>query len=137
MPQTNAGTLRNRTETTVVAHPRERLETSRRHVDDDAGLPPADRQDAALERPRDQRDRAVPAGGRVAGVVEEDDAEIRAVVLRLGDEAAVHVGMAARLVDKQLPKVIEPLGRVAALREDRVAAQLLPVTMRNGSPPVW
>ena len=81
----------------------------------------------------------MPARGRVAGVVEEDDAEVGAVVLRLGDEAAVHVGVPARLVDEQPAQVVEPLGGVAALLEDRVAAERLPrpVTMRNGSPPVW
>ena len=75
----------------------------------------APRQAAALERPRDERDRAVAARGRVALVVEEDDAEVGAVVLGLGDEAAVHVGVAARLVDEQLADVVEVLERETAL----------------------
>ena len=40
---------------------------------------------------------------------------------RLGDEAAVHVGVAARLVDEERAHVVEVLLRVAALGEDRVA----------------
>ena len=67
----------------------------------------------------------MPAGGRVAGVVEEDDAEVGALVLRLGDEAAVHVGVAARLEDEQPPDVVEVLGGVAALVEDRPALERL------------
>jgi hypothetical protein len=81
--------------------------------------------DALVERPRDERDRPVPARGRVAGVVEEDDAEVGAVVVRLDDEAAVHVRVAARLVDEEPPNVVEPLERVAALVEDRRAARRL------------
>ncbi len=53
--------------------------------------------------------------------MEEDDAEIGARVVRLDDVAAVHVGVAARLVDEQPAHVVEPLERVAALVEDRCA----------------
>ena len=63
------------------------------------------------------------AGGRVAGVVEEDHAEIGVVVVRLDDVAAVHVGMASRLVHEQAADVVQPLERVPALVEDRRAAQ--------------
>ena len=56
--------------------------------------------------------------------MEEDDAEVGALVLRLGDEAAVHVRVPARLVDEQPPHAVEPLGRQAALLEDRPALEL-------------
>src|SRR5581483_8474521 len=79
----------------------------------------------ALDRPGDERDRPVAAGGRVAGVVEEDGAEIGAVVLGLGDEAAVHVGMPAGLVDQQAADVVEPLQREPPLLEDRAALEPL------------
>jgi hypothetical protein len=99
------------------------LEPARRHVDDDAGLPPGGFEPAGLERPCDERDRAVPAGGRVARVMEEDDAEVGALVVGLGDEAAVHVRMSAGFVDEQLAHVIQPLERKAALVEDRGALE--------------
>jgi hypothetical protein len=51
--------------------------------------------------------------------VEEDDAEVGAVVLRLDDEAAVHVGVPARLVDEQAADGIQLLRREAPLVEDR------------------
>ena len=79
--------------------------------------------DALVERPGHERDRPVAARRRVPGVVEEDDAEVGAVVVRLDDEAAVHVGVPARLVDEQPAHVVEPLERVAALVEDRRAAR--------------
>ena len=47
------------------------------------------------------------------------------VVVRLDDEAAVHVRVAARLEDEQPPHVVEALERVAALVEDRRAAERL------------
>ena len=62
---------------------------------------------------------------RVALVVEEDDAEVGAVVLGVRDEAAVHVGMSARLVDEQLPHVVQMLEREAALLENRAPAERL------------
>ena len=58
------------------------------------------------------------AGGAVTRVVEEHDADVAFVVDRLGHEAAVHVGVAARLVDEQPSNVIEVLRRVPALVED-------------------
>ena len=61
------------------------------------------------------------AGRRVAGVVEEDDAEVGGGVVRRDDEAAVHVRVPARLVDEQPPHVVEALVRVAAPLEDRRA----------------
>ena len=81
----------------------------------------------------------MPARGRVAGVVEEHDAEVRVLVVRLDDEAPVHVRVAARLVDEQAPHVVEALERVAPLVEDRRArgGSTPPVTIRNGSPAVW
>ena len=55
--------------------------------------------------------------------MEEDDAEVGALVLGLGDEAAVHVGVAARLVDEQAADVVDVLERVAPLVEDRAAGK--------------
>ncbi len=66
----------------------------------------------------------MPAGSRVPGVVEEDDAEIGAVVVRRAHEAAVHVGVPTRLVDEQLSDRIKPIGREAAPFEDRRALRL-------------
>jgi hypothetical protein len=51
--------------------------------------------------------------------VKKDNPEVGAVVLRLRDEAAVHVGVAARLVDEQPAHAVEVLGREAPLLEDR------------------
>ena len=107
----------------AVLDARDRLQPSRGAVDDDAGLRLGRVDDAALDRPRDERDRAVAARGRVARVVEEDDAEVGALVLRLRDEAAVHVGVAARLVDEQAADVVDVLEGVAALVEDRAAGK--------------
>jgi hypothetical protein len=55
--------------------------------------------------------------------VEEDDAEVGAVVVRLGDEAAVHVGVPAGLEDEQLANLVEPLECEAPLVEDRGALE--------------
>ena len=109
----------------AVPDARPGVETTGRHVDDDVVLALLARDDALVERPGDERDRPVSARGRVARVVEEDDAEIGVVVVRLDDEAAVHVGVAARLVDEQPPHVVEPLERVAPLVEDRRALRRL------------
>ena len=80
----------------------------------------------------------MPAGGRIAGVVEEDDAEVGAR-LGLDEEAAVHVRVAARLVDEQRAHVVEPVGGVASGLEDvrPRGCSIPPVTIRKGSPPVW
>ena len=87
------------------AHPpafdgRPRLEPAGGHVDDDPVLPVGASDHALVERPRHERDRPVPAGGRVALVVEEDDAEVGAIVVRRDDVTAVHVGVPSRLVDE-------------------------------------
>ena len=105
----------------AVLDARDRLQPSRGTVDDDARLRLGRVDDAALDRPRDERDRAVAARGRVARVVEEDDAEVGAIVLRLRHKAAVHVGVAARLVDEQAANVVDVLEGVAPLVEDRAA----------------
>ena len=118
--QTNEGTLRKRTERTRPSSTlRPGLEAARRDVDDDAVLALLALDDALVERPGDERDRPVPARRRVAGVVEEDDAEVGAVVLGRHDVAAVHVRVAARLEDEQPPHVVEPLGSIAPPLEDR------------------
>ena len=83
------------------------------------------RDDSLVQRPRDERDRPVTAGGRVAGVVEEHDAEVGTVVVRLDDVAAIHVGVAAWLVDEQPPHVVEAVERVASLVEDGTAQKRL------------
>jgi hypothetical protein len=54
--------------------------------------------------------------------VKKDDAEIGSVG-RLRQEAAVHVGVSARLVDEQAANVVEVLGRIPALLEDRRALE--------------
>jgi len=107
----------------AAAHVRDGLEPARGHVDDDSvpSLVPLD--DTFVERPGDESDRPVPARCRVACVVEEHDAEIGAVVVAGHDVAPVHVGVAAWLVDEQLPDVIEPFERVAPTLEDRRARE--------------
>ena len=67
----------------------------------------------------------MPARSRIAGVVEEDDAEVGAAVVGRHDEAPVHVRMSTWLEDEQPPRVVEPLGGVAAPLEDRCAARRL------------
>src|SRR5262245_50735797 len=106
----------------VAFHVRPRLEAARGNVDHDVVLALPSLDDTRVAGPRDERDRPVAARGRVARVVEEDDAEVGAVVVRLDDVALVHVGMAARLVHEQPADVVEPLERVATLVEDRPTA---------------
>jgi hypothetical protein len=101
------------------------LEAAGGDVDDDARLALLLRDDPLVERPRDERDRAVAAGGRVAGIVEEDDAEVGVLVVRLDDVAAVHVRVPARLEDEQPTDVVEPLERVTPFLQDRAAAERL------------
>src|SRR4029079_1423220 len=93
-----------------------------RDVDDDAVLTLAALHDPRVERPGDERDGSVTTGRRVPRIVEEDDPEVGSL-LRLDDVAAVHVGVAARLVDEEAAPAISPVWRVAPLLEDRVAAQ--------------
>ncbi len=104
---------------------RPRVETAGRHVDHDVILAFSPLDEPLVERPGHERDRPVAARGRVAGVVEEDDAEIGRRVVRLDDEAAVHVRMAARLVDEKAAYVVEPLESVAPLVQDRRATRRL------------
>ena len=118
----------------TVLDARPRVEPTRGDVDDDVVLALLLLDDALVERPRDERDRPVPARGRIAGVVEEDDAEVRFRVLRLDDEAAVHVGVPARLVHEQPPNVVEPVVRVAPLVEDRRTLRRLYTV---GDDPEW
>ena len=69
--------------------------------------------------------------------MEEDDAEVGATVVGLDDEAAVHVGVAARLVHESLrtwssrSSASRRLSRIVAPR----GTSTPPVTIRNGSPP--
>ena len=64
------------------------------------------------------------ARGRVALVVEEHDAEVGAVVVRGRDEAAVHVGVTARLVDQQVADIVDMVRRPTAALEDRAPFEL-------------
>jgi len=57
--------------------------------------------------------------------VEEHDPEVGAAVLRLGDEAAVHVRVAAWLVDEQAADVVEVLPGEPPLLENRPALERL------------
>ena len=68
-----------------------------------------------LDGPRAERDRPVPARGRVAVLVPEEDAEVGAVVVGRHQEAAVHVGVPARLVAQQPADRVDGLGRGRAL----------------------
>jgi len=103
----------------TVLHRRPRLEPAGRNIDDDACLPLAPLDDAFVQRPRDERDRPVPACRRVALVVEEHDPEVGTLVVGRDDMAAVHVGVAAGLVHEQPPERIELRAREAAALEDR------------------
>ena len=73
-------------------------EPARRDVHGDRRLGTGHRQPAALERPRHQGDRAVAAGRRIALVVEEDDAEVGALVVaaRRGSSRTCRRGRVAR-----------------------------------------
>jgi hypothetical protein len=109
----------------AILHARPRVQPAGRDVDDDVVLALLPLHDPIVERPGHERDRAVPTGGRIAGVVEEDDPEVCAVVVRRDDEAAVHVGVAAGLEDEEPADVVEPLERVAPPVEDGRAARLV------------
>ena len=87
------------------------LEPAGGDVDDDPVLSFAALERPLVQRPRDERDRAVATCRRVAGVVEEDDAQIGSVVVRGHDVAAVHVGVPAGLEDEQPPDLVEALER--------------------------
>jgi hypothetical protein len=79
--------------------------------------------DTGVERPGDERDRAVPAGGRVALVVEEHDAELGTRVVRRHDMAAVHVRVTAGLEDHEAAHVVEVVAGEAPPLEDRCALE--------------
>ena len=102
-----------------TADPGDRLEPSRGDVDDHTGLGLSSLDETGVDRPRHERDRAVPARGREARVVEEDHAEVGALVVGLGHEAAVHVRMPARLEHEQPSHVVQLLGRETAALENR------------------
>ena len=84
----------------LVLHDRDRLQPPRWHVHHHLSPRAGSRNQGRLDRPGHQRNRAVTAGGAVARVVEEHHAELGAVILRLRDKAAVHVGVPARLEDE-------------------------------------
>ena len=55
--------------------------------------------------------------------MKEDDPELGAIVLRLGHETAVHVGVTAGLEDEKLTDGVEVFERVAPLLHDGATAQ--------------
>ena len=83
----------------------------------------------------------MPAGGRVAVLVPEEHAEVGAVVVGLDQEAAVHVGVAARLVAQQPAHHVDGGDAAAVSRRSATVAPAMDgtpaVTIRNGSPAVW
>ena len=82
-----------------------------RDVDRDVDRAVVGRRDPpGVDGPRAERDRPVPTRGRVAVLVPEQHAEVGAVVVGRDDEAAVHVGVPARLLDEQPPDAVDGLG---------------------------
>ena len=78
--QTNAGTFRKRTERTRPSSTCAQVSSRPEGTSTTTWFSPSSRSTHSLvERPRDERDRPVPARRRVARVVEEDDAEVGAV----------------------------------------------------------
>jgi hypothetical protein len=93
-----------------------RGDAPRRDVDHHVDPPIGGSRDApGFHRPRTQRNRSVPARGRVAVLVPEQHAEGGTLVVGRDDEAAVHVGMAARLVTQQPAQTVDTLRRRGAL----------------------
>src|SRR5438270_4774562 len=121
---TKLGTFRKRTARTrpfwIVATVRKRPDGTSTTTSVDG---PVTGTSAASIGPGDQRDRAVPAGGAVAGVVKEDDAQLSPVIHGIRDKSAVHVGVPAWFEDEQLPDVVEMVERIAPLLEDGSASQ--------------
>ena len=111
------GTLRKATLSTIPPlHAHARDDAARRDVDRHVDLAVARRgHRPRLDGPRAERDRPVPARGRVAVLVPEEDAEVGAVVVGRHEEAAVHVGVPARLVAQQPADRLDRLGRGRAL----------------------
>ena len=100
---------------------------------------PAGRDQSALERERDDRDDAVAAHRAEALVVHEEHAGVRIGALGLGEQRAVHVGVAARLEHQRAPQVVLVL-RAQARRSSIVrpcGAGQPSTTSRSGSPAVW
>ena len=97
---------------------------------------------ARLDRPGSERDRAVAARRRVAVLVPEQHPELGAVVVGGHEKAAVHVGVAARLVAQQAADSASSSSEPAACsrRSATVAPGIAGTplrTIRNGSPAVW
>src|SRR5439155_10738050 len=115
----------------LVLHDRDRLQPPRWHVYDHLSPRAGSRNQGRLDRPGHQRNRAMTAGGAVARVVEEHHAELGAVILRLRDKAAVHVGVPARLEDESLANVVEMLQREAPLPEDGLSLEARHATADN------
>jgi hypothetical protein len=79
--------------------------------------------DPALDRQRRDRDDAVAAHRAEALVVHEEDAGVRVGAFRVGQERAVHVGVAARLEHQHASQVVMLAQHLRAAFQDRGAAQ--------------
>ena len=111
----------------AALHPHARADPARRDVDRELDLAVHRRRDAPrLDRPRRERDRAVPARRREPVLVPEQHAQLGAGVVGLDEEAAVHVGVPARLVAEQPPHALglRALERERPALGDRRARQL-------------
>ena len=139
--QTKAGTFRKRTERTRPFSTSAQVSSRPDGTSTTTWFSPSRALDDPLvERPRHERDRAVPARRRVARVVEEHDAEIR-VCRRSAPRRSSRTcprGRAARR------RAAGGCGRDARERLGACRGSWLhagsptpPVTIRNGSPPVW
>src|SRR5918999_2820110 len=72
-----------------------------------------------LDRPPPPRGRGGSPRGGVAVLVPEKDAEVRALVVRGHEKAAVHVGVAARLVAEEAPDPVDLFGAHGVLAPGR------------------
>ena len=104
------------------------VQPARRNVDPQFGHRGHGVDALGVDRPRDAGDRAVPAGRREPVLVEEHHAERSVAVepvvgVRWRDETAVHVGVAARLVDQERAYVVEVVLAVVAPIEHGLAAR--------------
>jgi hypothetical protein len=106
--------------------------TAGRRVDSDdraTGFVPLEAlkiQQTALKSDLDQANDPVPAHRRVALVVQEQHAHVAVRRDRLGKDAAVHIGVTARLPHEGPAEIVLGLTREFPLREDRVAWDVRP-----------
>ena len=110
-----------------------------RAVDAHAGLRRRHRQEAGFQRHLGDGDDAVAAHGAVALVVHEEHAEVGAGRDRRGEEAAVHVGVAARLPHERGAQAVAALPHPAPLASAELSpdgSRLLTST-RDGAVRIW